>query len=96
MHFAIIRKDKPNHLNLRLTERPNHLKYLATVLDTIVYGGALLDNDSKQIGSILVIDVEDEAAAERFAAGDPYVDVGLFASTEIVRFRPVFRDGAWL
>jgi uncharacterized protein len=96
MHFVITRHDKPDSLNLRLSERPRHLVYLETVLDRIVFGGALLGPDGKQNGSILVIDVPDMAAATAFADADPYVNAGLFAATLIEPFRPVFRDGAWL
>jgi len=96
MLFAVIRHDKPNSLDLRLSERPKHLVYLETVLDKIMYGGALLDDAGKQVGSILIIDVADKAAADAFAVADPYVDAGLFASTSIRQFRQVFKDGAWL
>jgi uncharacterized protein YciI len=96
MLFAVTRHDRPNSLELRLFERPKHLTYLETVLDKIVYGGALLDEDGKQIGSILIIDVPDKAAAVAFAEADPYVEAGLFADTFIRAFRPVFKDGAWL
>jgi uncharacterized protein YciI len=96
MYFAVTRHDKPDSLPLRLSERPRHLEYLKTVLDRIVYGGALLDAEGKQIGSVLIIDVADRAAADRFADADPYVEIGLFDHTEVEPFRPVFRDGAWL
>jgi hypothetical protein len=96
MLFAVIRHDKPNSLSLRLSERPRHLDYLATVLDKIMYGGALLDDEGKQIGSMLIIDVADKEAADAFAVADPYVDAGLFASTTVRQFRSVFKDGAWL
>jgi len=96
MLFAVIRHDKPNSLALRKSERPEHLKYLETVLHCIVYGGALLNERGEQDGSILIIDVADRAAAESFAITDPYVDAGLFAETNIEQFRHVFKDGAWL
>ena len=96
MLFAVIRHDKPNSLGLRLSERPKHLEYLATVLDKIIYGGALLDDEGKQIGSMLIIDAVDKAAADAFAVADPYVDAGLFASTFVPQFRQVLKDGAWL
>jgi uncharacterized protein YciI len=96
MFFVVTRRDKPASLALRLAERPRHLVYLEGVLDKIVYGGALLDEEGKQNGSVLVIDVPDLEAAEAFAQADPFVDAGLFAETSIRPFRPVFRDGAWL
>jgi uncharacterized protein YciI len=96
MIFAVIRHDKPNSLALRQSERPEHLKYLATVLEKIVYGGALLNDRGEQDGSILIIDVADRMAAEAFAVADPYVDAGLFSVTLVEQFRPVFKNGAWL
>jgi uncharacterized protein YciI len=96
MLFAVIRHDKPNSLGLRLSARPKHLEFLQTVLDKIKYGGALLDDEGKQIGSMLIIDVADQAEADAFVDNDPFVDAGLFASTSVHPFRPVFKDGAWL
>lgn len=96
MLFAVIRHDRPNSLALRLSERPRHLEYLQTVLGSIVYGGALLDDEGKQIGSMLIIDVADQEAADAFAIADPFVDADLFASTSVRPFRQVFKDGAWL
>lgn len=94
MLFAVTRHDKPNSVGLRQSERPKHLIYLERVTTCIASGGALMDDRGQQIGSILIIDVEDRAAAERFAATDPYVAAGLFANTYIAPFRPVFKDGA--
>jgi uncharacterized protein YciI len=96
MLFAVIRHDKPNSLELRLSERPRHLLYLETVLGKIMYGGAILYDAGKQVGSMLIIDVADKAAADAFAIADPYVDAGLFATTSVQQFRAVFKDGAWL
>nr|WP_294523315.1 YciI family protein [uncultured Rhodopila sp.] len=86
MHFVVTRHDKPNSLALRLSERPGHLRYLETVIDRIVFGGALLGQDGKQNGSVLVIDVHDMASATAFADADPYVEAGLFAVTSVRYF----------
>ncbi|MGA8196834.1 MAG: YciI family protein [Acetobacteraceae bacterium] len=93
MFFSVIRHDKPNCIGLRQSERPRHLVYLEAVMSCIASGGALLDENGQQDGSVLIIDVADRAAAEEFAARDPYVAAGLFASTYIGAFRPVFLDG---
>lgn len=96
MQFVITRRDKPARLELRLAKRPPHLAYLERVIDKIVYGGALLDGEGKQIGSVLIVEVPDREAAEDFAQADPYCTVDLFAASSIEPFRPVFRDGGWL
>ncbi len=87
MLFAVIRHDKPNSLALRLSERPRHLEYLKTVLDKIMYGGALLDDEGKQIGSMLIIDVADQGSRRRLRRSPiPTSRPDLFASTSV---RPV-------
>ncbi len=94
MLFAIICADKPGRLETRLAARANHLSYLERYVDKLVHAGPLLDADGRACGSLLLIDVEDRAAAEGFAASDPYAHVDLFESTVIRGFRTVFRDGA--
>ena len=93
MLFAIICSDRPASLDLRLATRPAHLAYLTTYAERIVQGGPLLDTDGRPCGTLLVIDVEDRAAAEGFAMTDPYAKAGLFESTMIRAYRTVLRDG---
>ncbi|HEY0206793.1 MAG TPA: YciI family protein [Acetobacteraceae bacterium] len=93
MLFAIMCTDRPASLDLRLATRPAHLAYLTTYADRIVQGGPLLDTDGRPCGTLLLIDVEDRAAAEGFAMTDPYAKAGLFESTVIRAYRTVLRDG---
>jgi uncharacterized protein len=94
MLFAISCQDKPNALELRLATRPTHLEYLDGQAEVIVQGGPVLDAEGKPCGSLLIVDVADQAAAEALAAGDPYAKAGLFGSVTIRPFRSVFKDGA--
>ena len=48
---------------------------------------------ARMIGSLFILEVEDLAAARRFAAGDPYAKAGLFASTEINPWRWLIESG---
>jgi uncharacterized protein YciI len=93
MLFALICTDRPGSLELRLATRPAHLAFLETYVDKVVHGGALLDIDDRACGSLLIIDVNDRAEAEGFAASDPYAKSGLFESTVIRPFRAAFKDG---
>ena len=87
MYFAVICKDKPNSLDLRLANRDNHLAHAANA--TILFGGPMLDDDGNMCGSLLVIDAEDRAAVEDFAVNDPYAKAGLFESVEITAWKKV-------
>lgn len=94
MLFAIIAEDKPASLDLRLATRPVHLEYLDGMVEMLVQAGPVLDADGKPCGSVLLVEATDLAAAEAFAAADPYAKAGLFASTTIRPFRQVYKDGA--
>jgi hypothetical protein len=91
MLFSLYCVDKPGRGDLRAATRPAHIEYLKSQADKIVLGGPQLAEDGKgAIGSLLVIDVADRAAAETFAANDPYAKAGLFESAVIRPFTKVF------
>lgn len=94
MLFVLICTDKPDSLELRLATRPAHLAYLDTYVDKIVQAGPMLNAEGRPCGSVLVIDVEDRAAAAGFAEADPYARAGVFESTIIRPYRILYRDGA--
>ena len=87
MPYVITTKDRPNGFDLRAETRPAHLDYLKEQDAILLAAGPFLDEQDRSIGSLLIVDVPDEAAAKRFADGDPFAKVGLFASTEIKKWR---------
>ncbi len=90
MLFAIICTDKPGRTALRGEVRPQHLAYLGQHMDQVFAVGPLQSDDGEaMIGSILILDFDDRAAAETFAAGDPYARAGLFESVVIRRWKKV-------
>jgi uncharacterized protein YciI len=94
MLFAITCTDKPGSLPIRLATRERHLAYLGSHAASLVQAGPLLDPQGRPCGSLLLVDVEDAAAAEALTAGDPYAAAGLFESVVVRPYRSVFRDGA--
>jgi uncharacterized protein len=90
--FVLHCHDKPGALELRLGNRPAHLAYLRGLDAQLRLAGPLLDAGGSPIGSLLIVDVADLAAAQAIASGDPYVHAGLFQSVEIHAFRQVLPD----
>ncbi|MDG2908593.1 MAG: YciI family protein [Acidimicrobiales bacterium] len=88
MIFAIHALDRSDAGSLRAETRPTHLDYVAGF--DVAYGGPLLDAEGDMCGSLVILEAEDLAAAEAFAAGDPYAVAGLFERVEIRGFRPLF------
>jgi uncharacterized protein YciI len=93
MLFVLVCTDKPQSLPIRLAVREAHLTYLETYVDRLVLAGPLLDAEQRSCGSLLILEVEDAAAAAGFAEADPYAKAGLFESVVIRPFRAVFKDG---
>lgn len=90
MLFAITCFDKPNSRELRMATRAAHLEHARKVADRMLVGGPLLADDGEtMIGSLLIIDLPDRAAAEALMAEDPYVTAGLFDSVTIRPYKKV-------
>ena len=85
MLFALICKDKPGSLQVRLDTRPTHVDDLEGLNGEkkLAFAGPFLDGDGKPNGSLVVVEAPDLAAAQALAAGDPYAKAGLFESVEI-------------
>ena len=94
MLYALMCKDKPGSLELRMATRPPHVEFLKSLeaQGVLKMAGPLLGDDEKPIGSLVVIAAADKAEAEAIAARDPYAIAGLFASTEIRAFNWVFKN----
>lgn len=91
MHFAIVCLDKPDHGAVRTDNRPAHIEYLKAHAGQMLAVGPMLDGDGgSPLGSLLIMEFDDMAAAKNFAEADPYAKAGLFASVDIHHWRKVF------
>ena len=86
-HFALICRDKPGHLDLRMATREKHLAYLNDY-EGVFVAGPLVENGSP-VGSVVIIEADDLATAKDWAASDPYALAGLFASVEVTEWKRV-------
>tara|TARA_R110002124_G_scaffold100168_7_gene246858 strand:- start:5646 stop:5918 length:273 start_codon:yes stop_codon:yes gene_type:complete len=82
MLFALMANDKPGALDTRKATRDAHLAYVRET-GVVAQAGALLDADGEMCGSLLILDVADRAAADAWAADDPYAKAGLFSDVTI-------------
>lgn len=88
MRFAVITKDKPGALQLRLDTRDAHVAYLKSS-GVVEMAGPFLNEAEEMCGSLVIIEVEDLAAAQTWAANDPYAKAGLFAETRVQAWKKV-------
>lgn len=90
MLFAIHMIDRPHAQGLRATMADAHRTFVGGYLDTMYLGGPLLADDGETaIGSLIIKDFPDRAAAVEFIANEPYNKAGLFEAVTIRAFGPV-------
>ena len=84
MLYVLICTDKPNSLALRMANRPEHLAYLQSLGETLVFAGPFTEPDGVTMnGSLVVVETATLEAARKIAAADPFAKAGVFASVEI-------------
>lgn len=95
MLYAFMLTDRPASAALRTRVRPEHKACLAQVADRIAFAGPLLADDGQtMIGSLLVIDFPDRAAALTWLAKEPFTRAGLYATTQVRAFRNLWPQRA--
>ena len=82
MRVAVICTDKPGAIEIRKANRDAHLAYLKST-GVVEQAGPFLDADGMMCGSLLILDVEDMAAAKGWAANDPYAQADLFENVRL-------------
>lgn len=85
--FAVICRDKPGALQTRIDTREAHLGFIRDS-GIVRMAGPLLEN-GQMCGSLLILEADDLAAAQDWAANDPYKSAGLFDSVEIIEWKKV-------
>lgn len=91
MQFLLIAYDgtDPDALQRRLKVREEHLRKISKLKKTgeFLFGGAILDENGKMIGSAIVYDFPDRRALEEWLKEEPYLTTGVWEKTEILPFR---------
>ncbi|MFO0335596.1 MAG: YciI family protein, partial [Pseudomonadota bacterium] len=79
MPFSILGRDAPGSDAPRRQHLDAHLAHVERVIDRILVAGPLRDPSSgATVGSLLVVDVPDAAAARAFIEADPYYAAGVW------------------
>ncbi|MCX7558214.1 YciI family protein [Sulfitobacter sp. F26204] len=82
MLICLIAHDKPAALPVRKENRDAHLAYIDST-GCVTLAGPLKNGQGEMCGSMIVLDLPDMAAAENWAANDPYAKAGLFESVTL-------------
>ena len=83
MRFALMTRDKPGALHIRMDTRTAHLDYIAST-GVVEMAGPFLDDAGQMCGSLIIL-----AAAQAWAENDPYAKAGLFANVTLSAWKKV-------
>lgn len=97
MQFTIIARDDTavGTLEKRLAAREKHMERIHAMKaeGTIIDGGALIDNDGKMIGSVVLCEFTDRTALDSYIESEIYFTEGVWKDVSILPFRRVqWRD----
>ena len=88
MRVALICRDRPGALQIRLDTRSAHLAHIEASC-VVEMAGPFLDGQGQMCGSLVILSVETLTEAEAWAAADPYARAGLFESVTIQEWKKV-------
>jgi hypothetical protein len=91
MQFILLAYDgtDPDALQRRLNVREEHLRRISVLKKggKFLLGGAILDDEGKMIGSMLIYDFPDRQSLEEKLKDEPYFTGGVWEKTKIHPFR---------
>ena len=89
--FVIIAKDgiDSEALERRMTARPFHLERARELKanNNFVIGGATLDKEGKMMGSVMIVQFENEEGLKQWLDNDPYVTGNVWKQIEVKPFK---------
>jgi len=91
MQFLLTAYDgtDPGAPERRMRVREDHLKKISALKKTgeFLYGGAILDEEGKMIGSMIVYDFPDRKSLDDKLKDEPYITAGVWKRIDIQPFR---------
>ncbi len=93
MQFLIIARDfrDPDALSRRMQQRPAHLEGVKRMKaeGTFLEGGAMLNDEGRMVGSMLLVEFPSRAEVDAWLAADPYVTGQVWEHVAVHPFRRV-------
>jgi uncharacterized protein len=76
-------------LDRRMDSRSEHLEKISNLKKSgeFLFGGAILSDDGKMIGSMIVYEFPDREALDKKLKDEPYIYRGIWKTINIVPFR---------
>ena len=85
-HFLVEYRELGNAA-ARESQRGEHIAYRKGLGADMALAGPLLDAEERPIGSVVIVQADDDAGARDLASADPYVAAGVFELVSVRRYR---------
>ena len=89
--YLIIAEDghDENALERRMTARPSHLENATRLKasNQFIIGGAVLNDQEKMTGSVMIMDFESEQELHKWLEEEPYVNGDVWKKITVKRFK---------
>jgi uncharacterized protein YciI len=91
MQFLLIAHDGTDRdaENRRMNARPKHLEGIEELKKSgeFLFGGAILNDEGKMIGSVILYEFPDRASMDERLKDEPYINQEVWKEIKIMRFR---------
>ncbi len=87
MQFVVQYLDRPDGGALRAAYREAHIAYRKGLGCKLLLAGPLLSEGGIPVGSLVILEADSHAAAQRAAAADPYAAAGVFREINVYGYR---------
>jgi uncharacterized protein len=91
MQFLLVSYDGTDAgaLDRRMMVREEHLRGIPPLIDSgnFLFGGAILDDDGKMIGSMIVYEYPNREALDEMLKNEVYITAGVWQTIDIRPFR---------
>ncbi len=76
-------------LDRRMSVRPDHLAGAKALKanGNLISGGAMLDDNEKMIGSVMILQFENDEKMQEWYDNEPYIKEGVWQFIEVMPFR---------
>ena len=83
MLFILQCTDRAGSQALRAQARMPHLDFVAANATVFRFGGPLIGDDGRVLGSLMILELPDRTALERHMRADPFFSAGLFQTVSV-------------
>ncbi|AFK03572.1 YCII-related protein [Emticicia oligotrophica DSM 17448] len=76
-------------LDRRMAARPEHLAGAKALKanNNFIVGGAMLNDDGKMIGSVMIVQFENDEKMKEWYDNEPYIQQGVWKFVEVMPFK---------